>query len=215
MEEQKKSKAKIIIPVILALIVIGGGVFWYLNRVETKEEITAIKEIFSEEEQQVLIDNPAQADIITVARSGRYQKEHFEDYLKDLAEGKKAEDILHDYDPWVIALRADSQYKEENLELAVDFMKQVKKGDYFQMSADYAYGVGAHSAIMLGYDPETDSVHWMDSNMRGGKRNGIRYGIVQYDEVRDVEWWARAFCHRGRGATLYRLREDIVYKTPQ
>ena len=101
--------------------------------------------------------------------------------------------------------------KEENLNLAMDFMRQARRGDYFQMSADYEYGVGAHSAIMLSYDPETDEIHWMDSNMRGGKRDGIRYGLVQYDEVKSVEWWASAFCHKKRGATLYRLRDDIVY----
>ncbi len=102
--------------------------------------------------------------------------------------------------------------KEENLELAKDFMRQVQRGDYFQMSADYAYGVGAHSAIMLGYDQETDEIHWMDSNMRGGKIDGIRYGLVQYDEVKSVEWWAAAFCHKKRGATIYRLRQDIIYR---
>ena len=101
--------------------------------------------------------------------------------------------------------------REENLELAMDFMRQAQRGDYFQMSADYEYGVGAHSAIMLSYDPEKDEIHWMDSNMRGGKRNGIRYGLVQFDAVRSVEWWASAFCHKKRGATLYRLREDIIY----
>lgn len=102
--------------------------------------------------------------------------------------------------------------KEENLELAVAFMKEVKKGDYFQMSADYDYGVGAHSAIMISdYDPETNTVHWMDSNMRGHKKKGIRYGIVQFDEVKDITWWAKAFCHKKRGATLYRLRDDIVF----
>ncbi len=101
---------------------------------------------------------------------------------------------------------------DENLEKAKEFMRQVKRGDYFQMSADYDYGVGAHSAIMIAdWDPETDSVRWMDSNMRGRKRNGIRYGIVQFDEVKSVEWWARAFCHKKRGATIYRLRDDIVY----
>ena len=77
--------------------------------------------------------------------------------------------------------------------------------------AKYEYGTGAHSAIMLGYDAETDEIHWFDSNMRGGKKNGIRYGIVQFDEVKSVEWWASAFCHKGRGATLYRLRDDIIY----
>ncbi len=101
--------------------------------------------------------------------------------------------------------------REENMALAMDFMRQARRGDFFQMSADYEYGVGAHSAIMLGYDPETDEIHWMDSNMRGGKKDGIRYGLVQFDEAKSVEWWADAFCHRKRGATLYRLREDIIY----
>lgn len=101
--------------------------------------------------------------------------------------------------------------KEENFQLACDFMRQAQRGDYFQMSAKYQYGTGAHSAIMLGYDAETDEIHWMDSNMRGGKKNGIRYGFVQYDEVKSVEWWAEAFCKKTRGATLYRLRDDIIY----
>ena len=102
--------------------------------------------------------------------------------------------------------------KAENMELALEFMRQVKRGDYFQMSADYEYGVGAHSAIMISdYDPATDTDHWMDSNMRGHKRNGIRYGIVQYDREISIEWWAKAFCHKKRGATLYRLRDDIVF----
>ena len=101
---------------------------------------------------------------------------------------------------------------QENLELAEDFMRQARRGDFFQMSANYVYGIGAHSAIMLSYDPETDEIHWMDSNMRGGKIDGIRYGFVQFDAVKSVEWWASAFCHKKRGATLYRLREDIVYR---
>ena len=79
------------------------------------------------------------------------------------------------------------------------------------MSADYASGVGAHSAIMLDYDAQTDEIHWMDSNMRGKKIDGIRYGYVQFDEVKSAEWWAKAFCHKKRGATLYRLRDDIIF----
>ena len=100
---------------------------------------------------------------------------------------------------------------DENLALAEAFMRQARRGDYFQMSADYDYGVGAHSAIMLGWDAETDEIHWMDSNMRGKRIDGIRYGYVQFDEVRSVTWWAEAFCHKKRGATLYRLRDDIIY----
>lgn len=101
--------------------------------------------------------------------------------------------------------------KEENLALACDFMRQVQRGDFFQMSAEYYYGVGAHSAIMLGYDEATDEIHWMDSNMRGTKKDGVRYGYVQYDEVKSVQWWAEAFCLKKRGATIYRLRVDIIY----
>lgn len=102
--------------------------------------------------------------------------------------------------------------KEENMENALAFMREVKRGDYFQMSAKYRYGTGAHSAIMISdYDPGTDTVHWMDSNMRGKKVNGVRYGYVQFDEVKEIEWWAEAFCLKGRGATLYRLRDDIIY----
>ena len=106
--------------------------------------------------------------------------------------------------------------KEENMDLAVAFMREVRRGDYFQMSADYYYGVGAHSAIMISdYDPETNTVHWMDSNMRGTKKNGERYGYVQFDEVKEIEWWAEAFCHKGRGATIYRLRDDIIYASKE
>ncbi len=102
--------------------------------------------------------------------------------------------------------------KAENEALAREFMRQVKRGDYFQMSANYEWGVGAHSAIMISdYDPATDTVHWMDSNMKGKKVNGIRYGYVQFDEEKAIDWWVSAFCQKKRGATLYRLRDDIIY----
>lgn len=107
----------------------------------------------------------------------------------------------------------DSELTEEqNFQLACDFMREAKRGDFLQISAKYEYGTGAHSAIVIAdYDDVNDEIHWMDSNMRGKKVNGIRYGIVQYDEVKSVEWWANTFCHKKRGATLYRLRDDIVY----
>ena len=103
----------------------------------------------------------------------------------------------------------------ENKEKAIALMRQVRRGDFFQMTADYSHGKGAHSAIMIAdYDPETDTVHWMDSNMAGKKINGIRYGMVQFDAEASAEWWASAFCVRKRGATLYRLREDIIFSDP-
>ena len=102
--------------------------------------------------------------------------------------------------------------KAENREKARDFLKQVKRGDYFQMAANYYYGVGAHSMMFIeDYDPETDSVHWADSNMKGKTVNGERYAYVQYDAVKEIDWFVDAFCRSKYGATIYRLRDDIIY----
>ena len=102
--------------------------------------------------------------------------------------------------------------KEENWQDAREFLKQVKRGDYFQMAANYYYGIGAHSMIFTqDYDPETDSVTWCDSNMKGEKRNGERYGYVQFDAVKEIDWFVDAFCRKKYGATLYRLRDDIIF----
>ena len=106
----------------------------------------------------------------------------------------------------------DTLSKAENREKAREFLKQVQRGDYFQMAADYYYGVGAHSMLFIAdYDPETDSVHWADSNMKGKSVNGVRYAYVQYDAVKPIDWFVDAFCRKKYGATIYRLRDDIVY----
>ncbi|MGI6636555.1 MAG: hypothetical protein ACOX7B_15520 [Christensenellales bacterium] len=103
--------------------------------------------------------------------------------------------------------------KEENRARAMDMMRQVQRGDFFQMSANYAYGVGAHSLVFTqDYDPDTNQVTWTDSNMNGLTRNGERYGYVQFDAKKDIGWFVDAFCQRTRGATIYRLRENIVKK---
>lgn len=100
---------------------------------------------------------------------------------------------------------------EENKQIAREFMMQVERGDYFQMSADYYYGKGAHSLVFISnYDPETKTVRWTDSNMKGQKKNGERYALVQYEAEKDIDWFVDAFCHKTRGATLYRLRDDII-----
>ena len=67
------------------------------------------------------------------------------------------------------------------------------------------------SGIMKCYDPETDTVRWTDSNMKGERRNGERYGYVQFDAVKEIDWFVDAFCRKGYGATIYRLRGDIVW----
>ncbi len=101
--------------------------------------------------------------------------------------------------------------REENRERALALMRQVQRGDFFQMSAQYYYGVGAHSLVFIeDYDPQGDSVTWTDSNMKGESRGGVRYGYVQFEANKKIEWFVDAFCKKGRGATLYRLRDDII-----
>ena len=135
---------------------------------------------------------------------------------KPYAYGYCWEDIpAEEGNPFYIAdqfLYDNNLSKEENREKALAFMRNVQRGDYFQMTAKYSHGTGAHSAIMIAdYDPETDTVRWMDSNMAGKKIDGIRYGKVQFDAVETIEWWVDAFCQKTRGATLYRLRDDLIF----
>ena len=103
--------------------------------------------------------------------------------------------------------------KSENVALAREFLQQVQKGDYFQMAANYYYGVGAHSMIFIeDYLQSEDSVFWTDSNMKGKKINGERYAYVQYNAKKKIDWFVDAFCKKGYGATIYRLRDDISAK---
>ena len=102
--------------------------------------------------------------------------------------------------------------KEENRELAREFLSQAQRGDYFQMAANYYYGVGAHSMIFIAdYDPQTDTGHWTDSNMKGETRNKERYAYVQFNAEKKIDWFIDAFCRKNYGATIYRLREDIIF----
>lgn len=135
---------------------------------------------------------------------------------KDYRYGCEWEEIsAEDGNPFYVAasFRYDPNLsKKENQQLAREFLMQVQKGDYFQMAANYYYGVGAHSLVFIeDYDPETDTVTWCDSNMKGESRNGIRYGCVQFNAVKDIDWFVDAFCRKKYGATIYRLRDDIIY----
>ncbi len=102
--------------------------------------------------------------------------------------------------------------REENRALAREFLMQVQRGDYFQMAADYYYGVGAHSMIFTdAYDPQTDTVRWTDSNMKGETRGGERYAYVQFNAEKPIDWFVDAFCRKRYGATIYRLRDDLIF----
>ena len=80
-----------------------------------------------------------------------------------------------------------------------------------KVSAEYKGVVPADSECSVNYDPATDTVTWCDSNMKGEKRNGERYGYVQYDAVKEIDWFVDAFCRKKYGATIYRLRDDIIF----
>lgn len=104
----------------------------------------------------------------------------------------------------------ESLSKEENALLARDLLVQIKKGDFFQIVGYYGGGNGPHSMyIIRDYDPISQMIHWTDSNMRGTRVEGVRWGYMQYDADADVEWWIEVFNRKKRGATLYRLREDL------
>ena len=104
----------------------------------------------------------------------------------------------------------DQRSQEENDDLARNLLVKIQKGDFFQIVGYYGGGNGPHSMyIIRDYDPQTGMIHWTDSNMRGTRVNGARWGYMQYDADADVEWWVNVFSTKKRGATLYRLRDDL------
>jgi len=100
--------------------------------------------------------------------------------------------------------------KTENAAIARDMMHRVKKGDFFQMVGDYGGGNGPHSLYFIAdYNPADDSLNWTDSNMRGTRINGERWGYLQFNATATAEWYVKVFNMKKRGATLYRLRDDL------
>ena len=100
--------------------------------------------------------------------------------------------------------------EQENADLARNLLLQIRQGDFFQIVGYYGGGNGPHSMyIIRDYDPATGMIHWTDSNMRGTRVNGVRWGYMQFDADADVQWWVKVFNMKNRGATLYRLRDDL------
>lgn len=101
--------------------------------------------------------------------------------------------------------------KEHNYEYAFHIMTLVQRGDFFQMVGNYGGGNGPHSLFFIAdYNQSSDTLHWTDSNMFGKRVNGERWGYMQYDAVNTGEWFANVFNMKDRGATLYRLRDDLI-----
>jgi hypothetical protein len=108
----------------------------------------------------------------------------------------------------------NSLTKEENATLAQKLIVQIQKGDFLQIVGYYGGGNGPHSLYVIrDYDPATQMIHWTDSNMRGKRVDGVRWGYLQYDADADMAWWVNVFNMKKRGATLYRLRDDLYRYT--
>ena len=100
--------------------------------------------------------------------------------------------------------------KEENQALCRAVLEQVQRGDFFQMVGYYYYGNGPHSLLFMSdYNPDTDELYWTDSNMKGERVDGVRWGYIQYEAVKTAEWFVEAICTKNRGCTIYRLRDDL------
>lgn len=101
--------------------------------------------------------------------------------------------------------------KDENFKNAYNLMTQIKRGDFFQMVGNYGGGNGPHSLFFIeDYNSVSDTLHWTDSNMFGKRINGIRWGYMQFDAINTGQWYANVFNMKDRGATIYRLRDDLI-----
>ncbi len=104
----------------------------------------------------------------------------------------------------------DSLSEAENENRARELLVQIQKGDFFQIVGYYGGGNGPHSMFIIeDYEVATEMIRWTDSNMRGKRVNGVRWGYMQYDADAPVDWWVKVFTMKKRGATLYRLRDDL------
>lgn len=105
---------------------------------------------------------------------------------------------------------------KQNQANAKEFLKQVQAGDILQMVASFASGGrGTHTLLITRpYDPRDDKLYWIDSNFANTRVDGMLYGYVRayqewpIDEVGN--WIGKAW---NNGATIYRLSDDIVYRS--
>ena len=101
------------------------------------------------------------------------------------------------------------QAREENARQAAELLRMAQRGDVLQLACNYVDGNGPH-AILLTQDCDGEALVFADSNRKGTRVGGARYGWAQYGARWTVEFLADALAASGCGATLYRLREDIT-----
>jgi len=125
--------------------------------------------------------------------------------LPDMESGNPFEEVAHfAYDP--------NAGESKNAQGARALLEQVRPGDALQMMGLYSNGArGTHTLLFTAvWDAEADTVYWCDSNFNNYRVNGVRYGVVEGAQSRTVASFSQWLLHAGCGATLYRLREDIV-----
>lgn len=101
----------------------------------------------------------------------------------------------------------------ENAANARAFLENVQAGDVLQMIAIYNSGArGTHTLLISQpYDAREDMLYWCDSNFSNTRVDGVRYGYARAHQawaMTEVAGWIAG--GENTGATLYRLREDIV-----
>lgn len=107
--------------------------------------------------------------------------------------------------------QADDKTREQNEAQAAAFLCSARRGDVLQFVGNYVDGNGPHT-ILLTEDCDAQTLVFTDSNRKGKRVGGVRYGWVQFGSRRTVAWLAEVLSAPGCGATLYRLREDIIRK---
>ena len=83
------------------------------------------------------------------------------------------------------------------------------------VTATYSNGArGTHTLLVTrSYNPTTGKLYWADSNFANTRIDGKRYGYVRAYQAWSLEeavGWLAADMYNG--ATLYRLRDDIVVR---
>lgn len=101
----------------------------------------------------------------------------------------------------------------ENREHALKLLQKVQKGDLLQLAGKCEDFNSVHSLLFTqDYDVVADQLCWTDCNMKGKRIHGARYGWVQFDTKRSTTWMLDTVCRNLCGATLYRLRDDLIKK---
>jgi len=106
--------------------------------------------------------------------------------------------------------------KAGNTKAAKAFLAQARAGDILQVVGTYIpSGRGTHTLMFTRpYDPRSNTLYWADSNFGSRIVNEIKYGVVRAYQQRsldEVAGWLTA--QEGNGATLYRIRRDVVKRT--